>query len=268
MEEVSTTEKRKFELTGSQLKWIAIILMFLNHFTYGLYAISGIQNIFTTEIHWYLTRASFLIFAFLISEGMHYTHDRKKYIFSLFAFAIISEIPYDLLRVQQVFDLKNQNVFFTLALGALTIVGIDYFKEKPFFQIACIFIGCVVATFVRSDYDFMGIAIIASFYVFREVKWKQLLYTAIVFVVFCWLSFWHDYTVELGVSKIIAIIKSPWFWYDVGREATGIVAFPLLALYHGKKGKNINKWFFYSFYPGHLLLIWGILSLINLWVGR
>ena len=37
---------------------------------------------------------------------------------------------------------------------------------------------------------------------------------------------------------------------------TGLSIVPLL-LYNGKRGKGL-KWLFYAFYPGHLLLLYGI----------
>ena len=53
----------------------------------------------------------------------------------------------------------------------------------------------------------------------------------------------------------------------IGRIAMPIFAFcvaegfiPIL-LYNGKRGRGL-KWLFYAFYPGHLLLIWLIKTLI------
>ena len=33
------------------------------------------------------------------------------------------------------------------------------------------------------------------------------------------------------------------------------IAFPLMLLYNGEKGFHINRWFFYVFYPAHLLIL-------------
>jgi hypothetical protein len=45
---------------------------------------------------------------------------------------------------------------------------------------------------------------------------------------------------------------------DGGIQFYCLLALPLLALYSGKRGKKSMKYFFYVFYPAHLLLIWGI----------
>jgi hypothetical protein len=46
-------------------------------------------------------------------------------------------------------------------------------------------------------------------------------------------------------------------WYS-------FIAIPILLLYSGKRGKLKMKYFFYIFYPLHLVLLYGILILIML----
>ena len=41
----------------------------------------------------------------------------------------------------------------------------------------------------------------------------------------------------------------------------GLLGFLFLFLYNGERGRGL-KWLFYLFYPGHLLLIWGIRLLL------
>ena len=43
-----------------------------------------------------------------------------------------------------------------------------------------------------------------------------------------------------------------------------LLAIPLLLCYNGQKGRGgaFNKWFFYVFYPLHLLALWGIAMLV------
>ena len=43
-----------------------------------------------------------------------------------------------------------------------------------------------------------------------------------------------------------------------GVQVYGLVAVPFLALYNGKRGKGLGKYFFYIYYPAHLLVIQGI----------
>ena len=73
-------------------------------------------------------RFAFPIYAFLITEGYKYTHDRKKYGISLFVFALISEIPWNLEHTGDLFW-SRQNVFFTLFTGYLGICCYEHWKK-------------------------------------------------------------------------------------------------------------------------------------------
>ena len=250
--------KNKIGLNASTLKWIAIILMFLNHLCISL-ADHGVNNYFVTDFSWYISRIAFVIFAYQIGEGFHYTHDKGKYILFIFAFALVAEIPYDLCFSEKVVDLESQNVLFTLGFGALVLLGIDHFDRKPLPTILITLIAMVVCTWLKTDYSALGVATIVSFYYFRDVKWKQFVFTLIIFTIFNITDYMHAYVSD-GMS-FVETISSERLWKNVILEEHALLAWPLLLLYNGKKGRNINKWFFYGFYPGHLLFIY-LLSLI------
>ena len=42
-------------------------------------------------------RVAFPIFAFMIAEGFRKTHDRRKYVLRVVIFALIAEVPFDLM---------------------------------------------------------------------------------------------------------------------------------------------------------------------------
>ncbi|WP_461817744.1 TraX family protein, partial [Faecalimonas sp.] len=101
----------KLGINSFQLKIIAIIAMIIDHI--GLFFFP--EHILFRIIG----RISFPIFAFLIVEGFYHTRDIWKYMFRLGVFAVLSEIPFDLLTTGKVFDLRHQNVFFTLLIGVI-----------------------------------------------------------------------------------------------------------------------------------------------------
>ena len=70
-------------------------------------------------------RLAFPIFAFMIAEGCYYTSNVKKYMLRLFLFAIISEIPFNLIMGSSVFYPFHQNVLWTFLLGGLSIQIIE-----------------------------------------------------------------------------------------------------------------------------------------------
>ena len=105
-------QEKAVGLSGSTLKLIAIVTMFIDHL--GVVA-------FETQISNYMVpyyimrligRLAFPIFCFLLVEGFFHTRDVKKYALRLLVFAFISEIPFDLAFNRQLFYWRHQNVFF------------------------------------------------------------------------------------------------------------------------------------------------------------
>ena len=91
-------------LPAAAIKHIAIILMIVNHVSAAYFDnFAPDSNSFWSEAHWYFTRASFVLFTFLIAEGLVHTRNRVRYVLNLTFFAFLSEIPYDLFRYGKFF---------------------------------------------------------------------------------------------------------------------------------------------------------------------
>ena len=73
------------------LKIIAMLTMVIDHSRY-------IVPEFDNDITKIIGRISFILFAFILSEGIWHTKDRKKYLKRLTLFAIVSQIPFMLFR--------------------------------------------------------------------------------------------------------------------------------------------------------------------------
>lgn len=233
-------------LSGSTLKIMAIILMFIDH----LAAMLILMGIYSKKIPYagdmntlngiYLMmravgRICFPIFCFLLVEGYVHTSNKKKYAFRLFIFALVSEIPFNLAFGNKMFIPVSRlnNVFFTLFLGVCVMYIIEVINSKKMNKVVNIF--CIIATivlfgimakFIKCDFTYYGILCIALFYIFREKRLLQILSGAIVFL------------------------------YEVP-SSLGIVYLSLLAIYfyNGERGLKI-KYFFYLFYPAHLLILY------------
>ena len=179
-------------------------------------------------------RVSFPIFCFLLVEGFLHTHDRKKYALRLFLFALVSEIPFDLAIMGRLFDPVHQNVFFTLLIGLLAMMLCDYFRmqAQPVAQVLVLILAMVLAWALHTDYGYRGVLLIELLYIFRYDRMKQVVAGA---VAFSW-----ETTAPLAFIPV-------WF-YNGFHESS---------IYNGKRGKS-GKWFFYWFYPVHLLILWGV----------
>ncbi len=136
-------EREKKGIYGSTLKLIAIITMLIDHTAATILdrimALRGINSLYgdhmTTIQYANLTmrligRIAFPIFCFLLVEGFIHTRSKWKYTLRLAIFALISEIPFDLAFQGKVFDMRSQNVFFTLTIGMLVMMGFWFVKEK------------------------------------------------------------------------------------------------------------------------------------------
>ena len=97
-------------LNGNQLKLIAVISMLCDHaairlLTYGLIPALHVAGKDTVAERWNQTfwilrsvgRMAFPIYVFLLTEGFCHTRNRRRYALRLGVFALISEIPFDLL---------------------------------------------------------------------------------------------------------------------------------------------------------------------------
>lgn len=218
------------------LKILAILAMSLDH----------IAAVFLSPINMpYLLmrgfgRIAFPIFCFLIVEGYYHTRDVKKYMIRLAGFALVSEIPFDLCFYQKPIYWQHQNVFFTLALGLITIYAIDEIKKRfstsyikaLVLQFAVIILAMTTAWFLSTDYSMLGILIIIAFYVGRG----NIIQIAISI---CIVTLYLGNTFQL--YSLLALIP--------------------IYLYNGKKGPSM-RYVFYVFYPAHMLILYVMSSLI------
>lgn len=206
-------------LDSFQLKCIAIVSMALDHTGAVLYP---------SQI-WLrcLGRIAFPIFCFLIVEGFFHTHDVRRYMGRLGVFALISEIPYDLAFRGVPLEYAHQNVFFTLLIGIGMMVLLERNREWPV-KAVILLLAMWLAVLIRSDYNFRGVLLIFVFYIFHESRWLAM--TAG--------GFWN-------------------FLYQGVIQKYGVLSVLPLALYNGERGRKM-KYFFYIFYPVHLLLLYGI----------
>ena len=109
----SIAVKKYEKLDGTTLKIIACISMFIDHFGYICFPGNIALRI--------IGRLAFPIYCFLLVEGVMHTHDIRRYMFRMFVFALILEIPFDIAFYHDLIYPFHQNVFFTLVLGLITI---------------------------------------------------------------------------------------------------------------------------------------------------
>ena len=212
-------------MSGAWLKLLAAVLMVADHVGYDLFPGAVVLRA--------IGRPAFPIYAFLIAEGVFHTHDGKKYLLRLGIFALVSEIPYNLVLRRALFATDTQNVGWTLLLGALALLAVRALRERGQSVALCAVVCalCVLAAELgQTDYGGAGVLMILLYGLLRE---KNLRISVLLGTV-------------AGVALLV--LRSGWMV-----ELWGFAAILPLCAYSGERGRAM-RWY-YAFYPAHLLVI-------------
>lgn len=156
------------KLSNAQLKYIAFISMFIDHFNKSMICESGQRKAAvpqpTSSTSWDALPSRCLLF--MLVEGFYRTHSRWHYLGNLLLFGVISEVPFDLFTTKELMNWRWNNVMFTLAFMLVTIWIVDVIREKIgdekkwlwfLISIPVVAIMCLLAMFCSLDYDYNGI---------------------------------------------------------------------------------------------------------------
>ena len=273
---ISTDNRfEKYEILNKNvLKYIVIFLMLIDHI--GSFFPFHSTGVIIIGI---ISRLTAPTMALSIAEGYHYTKDINKYMQRMFIFAIISYVPYNLCRTANVspfhlypgtsipeflsasgtvfaepnvfisainstFVVNESSVILTLFLGLFTIYLWDKINISKYLKLIITLLILWISAFCNWYYYIILLCLI--FYYFKEDPKKL------------WASF---AVVALLYIFSIRIFANPFhFAFSMGFEIykLGIIFVPFFfLLYNGKSGTKsaFNKWFFYIFYPAHLLIL-------------
>ncbi len=209
------------------IKIIACITMVFDHIKYAIPELNSSVTVF-------IGRISFPLYAFLLTEGFVHTSNLKSYIKRLFIFALISQVPFMLFRTL-VGEWKMLDIMFTLLLGLFAIISYEKINKKYISIPICILL-IILGDVLKVDYTWFGVTLILLLYIFKDKK--VLLSIAYIFLVLIYL-----FTYKLKISSIIFYATSY------------IVPLIIILLYNGKLGRKL-KYFYYWFYPTHMLFFY------------
>ena len=126
-----------------------------------------------------LGRLAFPIFAFLLAEGFRQTKNRKNYLLRLFFWALVSEIPFNLMYSGQVFYPVHQNVLWIFCLSLLLLWGMDWLRQRfppPLAWLLCAALaaaGFFLGYLIMADYYGPGVLTVLVFSLFPKRDWKS-----------------------------------------------------------------------------------------------
>lgn len=248
-------------LTRFQLKILAICSMFLDHamkiFEDVLEPAMG-QTLYTAVLS--LGRMAFLIFAFQLAEGVWHTHNVRAYLKRLFGFALLSEIPFQMVKsliltgkISLSFGLTN--VLMTLFLGVLSCVAYAYAAQKDRRDMGkfAVFLIALLAEVMGTDYGGFGVVFVfVLWYTWHSPqRWR-----AMFWMILFYYSLWIPLALLSWGITFAAVFES--FMY----LAVALGTWALLRQYHGEVGQKGGKYAFYLFYPVHLLCLAGAYCLV------
>lgn len=229
---MTTITKKLPGLTGNQLKLFALIAMTCDHI--------GMQLFPQAQIFRIIGRLALPIFAYMIAEGCRYTKNKKKYLLTIAAVALVCQLVY-FFAMQSLY----QCILVTFSLSIWLIFALDAAIQKPS-VLHSAFAICSFATvwFISEELP----AILPGFHVDYG-------FGGILLPVLIWLGKNKRQSIGLcAIGLLLLSIGNSIQWFS-------LLTIPFLALYNGKRGKVQMKYLFYIYYPAHLVLIY-LISLV------
>lgn len=238
--------RMKQTLNANHLKLMAILAMTVDHLADLMYPGFPCQPL-PLGLH-LLGRLTAPIMWFFICEGYHYTRNLGKYLLRLFCFAVVSHFAYcfafGISFVPFSGGFLNQtSVMWPLfwSVVALWVLN-DGRNLKQWHKWGLLLLICLI-TF-PADWSCIAVMAVVFLYEHRGNLKKQMGSILFWVLVYALVSFFF-------VSKTYALA-----------QLGVILVYPVLKRYNGQKGQATwMKWFFYGYYPAHLLLI-GLLRLM------
>lgn len=220
-------------LTGNALKILAAIFMTIDHIGVILFPRVLILRI--------IGRLALPIYAFMIAEGCKYTRNRQKYFGMVFGLGALCQTVYYFFDGSLYFS-----ILITFSLSILMIYAMQYWKQKKTVLSGLVFGSSVLIVYALNrhftiDYGFWG-CMLPVFAALPHGTERDSL---------------PMNTAMLGIGLVFLGLSTDLI------QCLALLALPLLFAYNGKRGTMNLKYFFYIFYPTHLVLLEGIAMMMH-----
>ena len=220
-------------LSGNMLKILAAVFMTLDHMGLMLF-----PRVLSFRI---LGRLAMPIFAFMIAEGCKYTRNRKKYFGMVFGLGAVCQAVY-------FFAMGDTylSILITFSLSILTVYALQFWKSRKDLPSMLLFAASVATVYLLNrmfeiDYGFWGCMLPVFAAIPHKTKYDRLPVQLML--------------LGIGLLLLAADIGDIQIW--------SLLALPLLFCYSGQRGRGNLKYFFYIFYPTHLVVLEGIAMLVR-----
>ena len=234
----------------------------LNAFTLRIIAFVamtvGCAQVFTEnhEVDWkiYMFYFSYTIFAFLMVEDIKHSQDRWAYLRRLVVFALIAEVPGDLLFCGTISDNSQQSIMLTLLIAFIVMNALDLIRVRVKNMIVTFaaalllcWLGTLACRALHTELADFGIIIACILYLSSNVTYTRLMelvcFAAIV--------------VYITADNYLNILIDD-LYYSVPDKFFALLAVILTWFYNGERGPN-KLWIkvvYYLYFPLMLLILW------------
>ena len=236
------SSKKLLSLNREQIKYVVIVAMLIDHIAWAFVPKASLLG----QLMHFIGRLTGPTMAYFIVEGYLHTRNVKRYAFRLGIFAVISIVPFTLFEygtLPIVMDdgepllITSFGVIYTLFLSLLAVWLWDKGRCREWVKAMGVAGLCILS--IAGDWAFYDVIFALLFFVFRDEPKKK----------------WAMYCLFSASLLVGAFVYGEYF-------QVGVFMVPLLIefCYNGEGGsrKPFHKWFFYVFYPAHLLILWAL----------
>lgn len=180
------------------------------------------------------------IMCYFLCEGYLHTHSKMKYAQRLFIFAIISQFAFTYMLYGYFWKL-HFNVIVTFFLCFMLLLVLDK-VNRPILKLVLTLV--IVALCQFCDWGLMAPLWTICFYYCKSDKRAM--------------SFWYCVLCDFWTVRCCVVTHSGGGeWYTSLWQLGTFLALPILLCYNNEKGSTgrFSKWFFYWFYPVHMLVL-------------
>lgn len=238
-------------MNRAQLKYLAIAAMLLDHIAWAFVPTASLLGQF---LH-FVGRLTAPVMAYFIAEGYFHTRNVKKYALRLGLFSLLSWPPFvyfEFGRLPIFYAQGNWHiiyytgVIYTLFLGLLAIWLWDRGRCPTWCKVLGVLALCLLS--LNGDWMCINVLWCLFFFIYRDrpkQKW----------IAFC----------LIGLLCFDTLLSCEPWWRDLFMLGIFLAPPILQFAYNGQPGSQsaVGKWFFYLFYPLHLLAL-GILRWVIL----
>lgn len=240
---------KKLSLNRNQIKYLVIVAMLIDHIAWAFVP----MNTLLGQVMHFIGRLTGPTMAYFVGEGYRYTKNVGNYQKRLAVFSLISWLPYVWFEYGElpIYYAQGgiqfhfaQSVIFTLFLG-LTAIRLWESERKKSVKVIGVILLCLIS--VIGDWAIMDVLGCLFVHVYREHPKAK----------------WTAFSLTFLLPQVLLVVMNGMLGSFTMCFQLGVALVPLMLyfLYNGESGskKPVHKWFFYIFYPAHLLVL-GILK--------